>query len=132
MADARARELRKTMTRHEVKLWQRLRELRSLGFHFRRQAPIADYIVDFECRRRRIVIEVDGTQHGFDENRRRDAVRDRTLEGMGYRVLRFANADIDRNVEGVLEMIHLALTADINEPHLSSLCSASLPEGGEG
>jgi very-short-patch-repair endonuclease len=69
MANARARDLRKSMTRTEVKLWQRLRELRTLGHHFRRQSPLAPYIVDFECRRSRLVVEVDGHQHGYDENR---------------------------------------------------------------
>ena len=120
------------MTRQEVKLWVRLRELRELGFHFRRQSPIAHYIVDFECRRRRLVIEVDGTQHGFDQNRIRDFVRDRTLNDRGYRVLRFGNPDIDRNMEGVLETIRLALLSDINDPHPTSLRSATLPEDGEG
>jgi very-short-patch-repair endonuclease len=104
MANDLARNLRKTMTHQEVKLWVRLRELRELGFHFRRQSPIARYIVDFECRRRRLVIEVDGMQHGFDQNRMRDAVRDRTLNELGYRILRFANPEIDQNMEGVLEI----------------------------
>jgi very-short-patch-repair endonuclease len=121
MANERARELRKTMTRHEVKLWARLRELRQLGFHFRRRSPIADYIVDFECRRRRLVVEVDGTQHGFDRSRTRDSVRDRTLNRMGYRVLRFANPDVERSMDGVLEAIRLALVSDINEPAFASL-----------
>ena len=131
MANERARELRKTMTRHEVKLWSRLRELRQLGFHFRRQSPIADYIVDFECRRQRLVVEVDGTQHGFDHSRTRDSVRDRTLNQMGYRVLRFANPDVERNMDGVLETIRVALVSDINEPHPAALRASTLPEDGE-
>jgi very-short-patch-repair endonuclease len=132
MANDLARNLRKTMTRQKVKLWVRLRELRELGFHFRRQSPIARYIVDFECRRRRLVIEVDGMQHGFDQNRMRDAVRDRILNELGYRILRFANPDIDRNMEGVLETIRLALLADINDPHPAALRASTLPEDGEG
>jgi len=55
------------MTPQEVKLWVRLRQLRELGFHFCRQSPIPPYIVDFECRRWRLIVEVDGGQHGFDE-----------------------------------------------------------------
>jgi very-short-patch-repair endonuclease len=132
VANERARELRKTMTRHEVKLWVRLRELRELGFHFRRQSPIARYVVDFECRRRRLVVEVDGMQHGFDRGRTRDLVRDQALKQLGYRVLRFANPDIEQNMDGVLEVIRLALLSDINEPHPTSLRSATLPEDGEG
>src|ERR1700730_6692737 len=97
----------------------RLRELREQGFHFRRQSPIAHYVVDFECRRRRLIVEVDGMQHGFDQNRIRDSLRDSKLREMGYRVLRFANPDIDQNMEGVLETIRLALLSDINEPYPS-------------
>jgi very-short-patch-repair endonuclease len=71
--------LRKSMTRQEVKLWVRLRELRALGHHFRRQSPLAPYVVDFECRRSRVIAEVDGHQHGFDNHRQRDAARDKAL-----------------------------------------------------
>jgi very-short-patch-repair endonuclease len=59
MANEIARKLRKSMTRQEVKLWVKLRELRAIGHHFRRQSPLANYIVDFECRQSRLVIEVD-------------------------------------------------------------------------
>jgi very-short-patch-repair endonuclease len=116
MANAIARTLRKRMTRQEVILWGRLREMREQGFHFRRQSPIANYIVDFECRRRRLIVELDGMQHGFDGHRERDAARDRLLNELGYRVLRFGNPDINQNMEGVLEAIRLALIADANEP----------------
>src|SRR6516165_3573110 len=115
MANAIARMLRKRMTRQEVILWVRLREMREQGFHFRRQSPIADYIVDFECRRRRLIVEVDGMQHGFDGHRERDAARDRLLNELGYRVLRFGNSEINQKMEGVLEAIRLALIADANE-----------------
>jgi very-short-patch-repair endonuclease len=82
MANEIARKLRKTMTRQEVKLWVRLREFRALGHHFRRQSPILTYIVDFECRRSRLIVEIDGTQHGFDANRERDE----SLRRAGYKV----------------------------------------------
>jgi very-short-patch-repair endonuclease len=128
MANEIARKLRKSMTRQEVKLWVKLRELRTVGHHFRRQSPLANYIVDFECRRSRLVIEVDGNQHGFDDHRRRDAVRDRTLRDSGYRILRFANFEVDREFDGVLEAIRLALEA---EPHPTAARPPS-PEEGEG
>lgn len=80
MANWRARQLRKRMTPQEVKLWVRLRELRRLGLHFRRQSPVLTYIVDFECRRARLVVEVDGGQHTFDGNSGRDRLRDTELE----------------------------------------------------
>src|SRR5262249_58104773 len=62
MANEMARSLRKRMTRQEVKLWVHLRSWRKRGFHFRRQAPRDDFIVDFVCLRQRLVIEVDGGQ----------------------------------------------------------------------
>jgi very-short-patch-repair endonuclease len=68
------------MTRQEVKLWVRLRALRAIGFHFRRQSPISSYIVDFEFRRARLIVEVDGGQHGIDMGRSRDSVRDEALK----------------------------------------------------
>src|SRR5260370_16364413 len=116
MANEIARTLRKTMTPQEVKIWVRLRELRALGHHFRRQSPILTYIVDFECRRSRVIVEVDGTQHGFDANRERDQMRDENLRGAGYRVLRFSNAEIDRELDAVMETIVSALKADPTRP----------------
>jgi very-short-patch-repair endonuclease len=134
MSVAIARQLRKSMTRQEVKLWVRLRELRTLGFHFRRQSPIARFIVDFECRRARLIVEVDGTQHGFDDHRVRDEARDHVLNDLGYRLLRFANPEIDRNMDGVLESILVALNSDLNELQPlappGALARATLPEDG--
>jgi len=127
MANDVARKLRQTMTRQEVKLWVKLRELRAIGHHFRRQSPLADHVVDFECRRSRIVIEVDGHQHGFDEHRRRDNERDRVLQELGYRVLRFGNYEVDREFDGVLEAIRFALEA---APHPAASRPPS-PGGGD-
>jgi very-short-patch-repair endonuclease len=111
MANENARSLRKTMTRQEVKLWQHLRQLRQLGHHFRRQSPIAPYIVDFECRRSKLVVELDGSQHASTSILTRDAVRDRHLQERGYRVLRFWNNQIDRELDGVITTI-----LDVLEP----------------
>jgi very-short-patch-repair endonuclease len=110
MANERARSLRKTMTPQEVKLWVHLRSLRAKGHHFRRQSPLPPYIVDFECRRSRLIVEVDGGQHGETENAKRDKARDEFLTKAGYRVLRFWNNEVN----GVLEAIIEALQ---NAPH---------------
>jgi very-short-patch-repair endonuclease len=123
MANEVARKLRKTMTRQEVNLWVKLRELRAVGHHFRRQSPPARYVVDFECRKSRLVIEVDGNQHGLDENRRSDAIRDRALNELGYRVLRFGNYEVEREFEGVLEAIK-ACARNATSP---GRCAATLP-----
>jgi very-short-patch-repair endonuclease len=105
MANEIARDLRKRMTRQEVKLWVHLRSWRSRGFHFRRQAPRDRFVVDFICIKHRLVIEIDGGQHNFDAHARRDAQRDNHFAQQGYRVLRFWNNDVDKNLEGVLTLI---------------------------
>jgi very-short-patch-repair endonuclease len=109
MANERARALRGRMTPQEVKLWVQLRELRQQGYHFRRQAPRAGVIVDFVCLRQSLVIEIDGGQHGAEEHAARDAHRDRRLADRGLRTLRFWNADVDRNLDSVVDTIWHAL-----------------------
>jgi very-short-patch-repair endonuclease len=104
-----ARSLRKRMTPQEVKLWLHLRELRVEGYHFRKQVPIAGYIVDFACKSWRVAIEVDGGQHSFDAHAKKDAMRDAKLAAEGYVVLRFWNNDIGRNMAGVVERIRETL-----------------------
>jgi very-short-patch-repair endonuclease len=106
---AAARTLRANLTSQEVKLWIQLRSWRAHGFHFRRQVPRDGYILDFACLKARVIVEADGNQHGFDENRRRDTVRDEHFEKQGFTVLRFSNFDIDRNIESVLETIDAVL-----------------------
>jgi very-short-patch-repair endonuclease len=128
VANEIARKLRKTMTPQEVKLWVRLRELRALGHHFRRQSPVLTYIVDFECRRPRVVVEVDGTQHGFDQNRRRNLIRDENLRGAGYKILRFANPEIDRELDAVMETI-LSELKSVDPTRLHASRGATLPFG---
>jgi very-short-patch-repair endonuclease len=113
---ARARELRKRMMPQEVKLWVRLRQLRALGFHFRRQAPLAQYILDFVCFRNRLVVEVDGGQHAFDDSLPCERQRTAKLASAGFRVLRFWNSDVDQNLDGVLETIAAALANPPTRP----------------
>jgi very-short-patch-repair endonuclease len=107
---SRARRLRRDATDAEHKLWYRLRSRGIDGCKFVRQEPIGPYIVDFICRERRLVIEVDGGQHATDP---RDALRDRWLNAHGYRVLRFWNNEVLGNIDGVLEVIASALNAGV-------------------
>ena len=93
------------MTPQEVKLWVKLRELRPLGFHFRRQAPIGRYIVDFASFGSRIVVEIDGGQHGLPKGAQVDRERDAFVRSQGFQVLRYWNSDVDQNLEGVMESI---------------------------
>jgi very-short-patch-repair endonuclease len=105
MANQTARALRKRMTPHEVKLWVKLRGMKSLGYHFRRQAPIDQFIVDFVCFKQRLVVEVDGGQHGRHNHQVKDAERDAYLSAAGFRVLRVWNNEVDRNLIGVCDTI---------------------------
>ena len=113
MADEQARDLRKSMTPQEVKLWVRLRALREQGHHFRRQVPRGRYILDFACLKSRLNVEVDGAQHAFDAHLVRDARRDEYFSKRGFRTLRFWNNEI-QNLDGVIETIWNALQADRN------------------
>jgi very-short-patch-repair endonuclease len=109
LANENARALRKRLTPQEVKLWVKLRELKPLGFHFRRQAPIGRYIVDFVSFRSQLIIEADGGQHGMPDGARSVQVRDALLQSQGFKILRFWNSDIDANLAGVMESVLSAL-----------------------
>jgi very-short-patch-repair endonuclease len=109
MANARARQLRKHQTIAEIRLWRELRKLRHHGYHFRRQAPIENYIVDFACFSQRLIIELDGIQHDQPLARRKDAARDADLAWRGFKVLRFRNGDVSQSPEGVMLEILAAL-----------------------
>jgi len=119
LANENARALRKRLTPQEVKLWVKLRELKSLGFHFRRRAPIGRYIVDFVSFRSQLVIEADGGQHGMPEGAQSDQVRDDFLQPQGFRILRFWNSDIDANLAGVMDRILSALNPPPDWPSAS-------------
>lgn len=98
------RILRKEPTPQEVLLWSRLR-MNQLGVKFRRQHGIGPYIVDFFYVEKRIVDEVDGSQHYEDDALVHDAERTKFLESQGCIVLRFTNAEINTNIAGVLVAI---------------------------
>ncbi|MBU6458584.1 MAG: DUF559 domain-containing protein [Bradyrhizobium sp.] len=103
-----ARRLRIDQTDAEKVLWNRIRNRQVDGHKFVRQQPIENYICDFVCRERRLIIEVDGSQHNESAA---DAVRDRRLSEGGYRVLRFWNNEVLGNINGVLEVIQTTLLA---------------------
>ena len=105
MPNAIARRLRKTMTRHEALLWSQLRALRPQGVHIRRQAPIDRYIVDFLCLKAKLVIEIDGSQHGMEEGLQKDELRDARLSALGFLTVRFWNEDVATNLFGMVETI---------------------------
>ena len=101
----KARELRKNMTPQERKLWNILKNRQFYGYRFRRQFPIERYIVDFVCREKKIVIELDGGQHNHPDEIQYDIERTSVLNSEGYQVIRFWNSDIDRNLLGVYKKL---------------------------
>jgi very-short-patch-repair endonuclease len=104
-----AKKLRANTTPHERLLWRALKELPVDGTHFRRQAPIGPYVVDFFCPAAHLVIELDGGHQNEDDNAQRDQERQIWLEREGYRVVRFWNSDITGDLASVLERIYVEL-----------------------
>ena len=99
----RSRELRKNSTLAEVLLWNQLKRRKMLGYSFLRQRPIYKYIVDFYCPTLKLVIEIDGDSH---RNKfQSDQTRQRDLERLGLRVLRFQDRDVKHDMANVLTCI---------------------------
>ncbi|MCK6580998.1 MAG: endonuclease domain-containing protein [Anaerolineae bacterium] len=101
----RARQMRHEPTRAEDALWQRIRNRRIGGAKFRRQHAVEGFIVDFVCIERRLIVEVDGDIHTLPDQQAYDQQRQALLESRGFRVLRFANADVLQSIEAVAEVI---------------------------
>ena len=110
---ALARRLRREMTDAEHQLWHHLRNRAFTGFKFRRQHPVGPYVADFACLEKRLIVELDGSQH-LDSSP--DAIRDRWLGRVGYTVLRFWNNEVFEELDGVLEVIHAALQQPSPQP----------------
>lgn len=100
-----ARALRRNMTKAEACLWKYGLKASNLGVPFRRQRSIDQYIVNFVCLPLKLVIEVDGSTHEFLEIQKRDVVRQRRLEELGFVVLRFSDEDVLNDINAVLGRI---------------------------
>ena len=118
----RAKTLRRLPSPAERILWHALRQLPKTVPKFRRQHPLQPYIVDFICLKAQLVIEIDG--FSYEMRCAQDRQRDRYLAELGYDVMRFANADVYQNCEGVV----LTILARIHER--TEGCAALLPQGG--
>ena len=124
---ANARRLRLNATNAELRLWNRLRSRSIEGNKFVRQEPIGPYVVDFLCREKRLIIEIDGGQHSENEQ---DRVRDQWLTKHNYRLMRIWNNDVMSNMDGVLEAIAAAIRVE-NPPHPDRSAIRPLPACGE-
>jgi very-short-patch-repair endonuclease len=130
---ATARRLRAQTTYAERRLWRELRKLPVYGTHFRRQVSLGPYVADFVCQRAKLVIEVDGSQHGLEHIASRDDRRTRWLEAEGYRVLRFWNVEVVKETNSVLERIYVALYGSLNsEPRAFDHPTPPSPPKGRG
>ena len=107
----RAQALRKDMTLEERILWYQF--LRGYPVQWNRQKVIGDYIVDFYCKRAKLIVELDGSQHYEKGGQEYDERRTRYLNAQGLTVLRFSNTDVKANLPGVCEAIHRAVTQNL-------------------
>jgi very-short-patch-repair endonuclease len=107
-----SRNLRSNATKQENHLWFDF--LRNHLLRFNRQRIIGDYIADFYCPKANLVIELDGSQHYEEDAIEYDKQRTDYLEGLGLKVIRFTNTDIDRNFDGVCEVIEQTLQSQIH------------------
>lgn len=108
-----ARKLRKDHTTAEAFLWELLRDRKLLGFKFRRQHQLGDYLADFYCREAQLVIECDGAAHEPNEQWHHDRQRDAYMIGQGLRVLRFPNERVINDTDHVLEEIAKQLPSPV-------------------
>jgi very-short-patch-repair endonuclease len=106
MADVqRARQLRKVETWAEKLMWRWLRDRRFSGYKFRRQHPIGIYYLDFFCEEAVLNLELDGSQHGFPDQRKHDEEREMFLQSRGIKTLRFWNSHLRRNAQNIRDTI---------------------------
>ena len=96
--------MRNNPTESEAVLWKFIRD-KQLGYRFRRQQIIEDYIVDFICLEKKLIIEVDGKYHSDGEQREFDAMRQNKLLSEGYRIIRFTNEEVSTHIEQTVERI---------------------------
>jgi very-short-patch-repair endonuclease len=113
----RVRTLRKNMTRAEVLLWTKLKRKQMCGYDFDRQRPVDEYIVDFYCKELRLAIEIDGWSHALKGAR--DVARQKRLEDLGVRSLRFTEQEVTAGLQSVADQIEMWIrreTADEPTP----------------
>jgi len=103
-----AKRLRNNVTTTEMILWGRLKEHFS-QLKFRRQHPISIYIADFYCHSEKLIIELDGSIHNLPDVKSNDEIRQKDLENLGLRVMRFTNNDISNHLEASLERIRKSI-----------------------
>ena len=105
----RARGLCRDSPSAERVVWRQLSNRQLGGWKFTRQEPVGPYFADFDCREKKLIVEIDGAMHSTDEELARDGRRTAFFLEQGYRVMRITNAAVFENIDGVLEEILTAL-----------------------
>lgn len=105
---------RKNLTPSEMILWGNLKN-GIKGYKFRRQHPIGKYIADFYCHKLRLVIEVDGNIHNIPDVKANDLQRERNLQALGCRIIRFTNLDVLERLQIVLDKIYFLVDDDLGK-----------------
>lgn len=105
------RELRNNATPAERLLWDRIKHSRLEGYKFRRQHSVGNFILDFYCPKYMLAIELDGAHH-FEENEKmNDDARTNFLNELNIKVIRFANSEVENNIEDVLNRIVIEINS---------------------
>ncbi len=112
-----AKALRKNMTFAEILLWNELKNKKMKGYDFDRQRPIDNYIVDFYCKDLQLAIEIDGISHDIEDVIVNDLERQKRLEKLGVRFLRFDDREVRKDMRNVLRTIEGWIENFENEKH---------------
>jgi len=111
-----ANRLRKEMTKAEACLWKYILRAGQLkGFQFRRQRPVLNYIADFMCMELKLIIEVDGITHQWEETIKKDEIRQKALESVGFTLLRFSDEEVLNNIQAVFNYLEDWIEKKINQ-----------------
>ncbi len=104
-----ANENRKQMTKAEACLWKYALRAKQMGYTFNRQRPVLNYIADFMCKELKLIIEVDGYTHLLDDVIKNDLIRQERLENAGFKVIRFKDEEVLKDIKRVREIIQITI-----------------------
>ena len=100
-----ARKLRNKSTQSEIALWKNLKGKKVMGYDFHRQKPLDHFIADFYCYELKLVIELDGASHDFEDVQKKDARKQKRLESLGVTVIRFKDEEVFEDIGKVIGVI---------------------------
>ena len=123
-----ARKLRRDQTKPEIIFWNAVRNRQVMALKWRRQVPVDRYVVDFMCEQEKLIVEIDGGQHGDVDARIYDQKRSQILEQYGYRVIRFWNSQVLEDMNHVLRVIEHCVGQGAPHPAAADAARTS-PQG---